>query len=233
MLKPRSAVLVIGSVLVASAAWTLRDSARAPVPQKASEPSPASRQNQTISVVQTAMTESAEIPVFAKAIEELGEMPTTEDRQAARTNTLSAWAETDPRAAFLYLTRHGSGQADTYLSHVYFRQWAARDFTAAFDHAERQPTGAPREELFGALALLVVRANPAEAAAMTEQDMRPGPVRTETAISILHQWALADLERAASWATTFPEGPERERALREIDGLVASFPIQTSAPLKP
>lgn len=147
----------------------------------------------------------------------------SEESQAARANTLSLWAEKDPRAAFLYLKKHDGGRADVHLMLAAFRQWACVDFSAAFDEAEQHPAGLAREELFGALALIVAQASPAEAAAMTERDMGPGPVRTETALSILHHWALADIEQAIVWAATFPRGPERERAIRELEGLSVSF----------
>jgi hypothetical protein len=132
-------------------------------------------------------------------------------------------AENDPRAAFLQLKKQSPGRADDHLALSAFREWAAADFSAAFDEAERHPPGRLREELFGALALVVARSQPAAAAEMTERDMTPGAVRTETAISVLHQWALADLEQAAGWAATFSRGPERERAIRELEGIAVSF----------
>lgn len=147
----------------------------------------------------------------------------SENSAPARAITPPAPSENDPRATFLYLKKQGSGRADTHLALSAFRQWAGENFTAAFDEAESQPPGRLREELFGALALVVAQASPAEAAAMVERDMVPSLVRTETTMSILHLWAHSDLERAAAWAATFPRGPDRERAIRELEGFVASF----------
>jgi hypothetical protein len=147
----------------------------------------------------------------------------SENQDNVRATPAPVPAENDPRATFLYLKKHGSGRADAHLALSAFRQWAGTDFTAAFDEAERHPPGRVREELFGALALVVAQASPSAAAEMTERDMAPGPVRTETALSILHHWAVADLEQAARWAATFPPGPGRERAIRELEGIAVSF----------
>jgi hypothetical protein len=41
--------------------------------------------------------------------------------------------------------------------------------------------------------------------------MAPGERQTEAAISVLHQWALRDLNAATAWTFTFPEGALRQR----------------------
>lgn len=150
-------------------------------------------------------------------------LPDSENRKIVPPSAPPLSAEENPRATFLHLIKHGIGRSDTHRALSAFRQWAGIDFAAAFDEAERQPPGIAREELFGSLALIVAQASPAEAAAMAEQDMVPGPVRMETALSILHQWAVTDLEQAAVWAATFPQGPQRERAIRELEGVAVSF----------
>jgi hypothetical protein len=133
-------------------------------------------------------------------------------------------AETESRAAFLDLKSQVTSEADRYHCGIFFRQWAARDFAAALDCADRQPAGRWREEMFGWLALVVARIDPAEAAMMAERDMQPGPVRNETVIAILHQWAHIDLARAAAWADSFARGPFRDRALDEVAGFMSDVP---------
>ena len=128
------------------------------------------------------------------------------------------------RAAFLHHQTHGTTEADRYRCGIFFRQWAERDFAAALECADSQPAGPWREEMFGWLALVVARLNPAEAATMADRDMKPGPVRNETAIAILHHWARTDLVRAAAWADSFPQGPFRDRALDEVAGFMSDVP---------
>lgn len=130
----------------------------------------------------------------------------------------------EPCAAFLDLKTGVVSEADRYQCGILFRQWAGRDFAAALDCADRQPAGRWREEMFGWLALVVARVDPAEAATMTERDMKPGPVRNETIIAILHQWARIDLARAAAWADSFARGPFRDRALDEVAGFMSDVP---------
>jgi hypothetical protein len=136
----------------------------------------------------------------------------------------TAPAETEPRIVFLDLKAQVVSEADRYHCGIFFRQWAGRDFVAALDCAERQPAGRWREEMFGWLALVIARVDPAEAATMTERDMKPGPVRNETVIAILHQWAHIDLARAAAWADSFARGPFRDRALDEVAGFMSDVP---------
>jgi hypothetical protein len=133
-------------------------------------------------------------------------------------------AETAPCTAFPELKSQAVSEADRYRRGILFRQWAERDFAAALDRADRQPAGPWREEMFGWLAMVLARLNPAEAAMMADRDMKPGPVRNETVISILHLWARTDLVRATAWADSFPQGPFRERALDEVAGFMSDVP---------
>lgn len=141
-----------------------------------------------------------------------------------RTTVLSLVQSSTPaardaaRAAFFNLKTNSSGETDRYRCGILFRQWAELDFTAALECADGQPAGGWREEMFGWLALVIAPLSPAEAAAIADYDMQPGAVRSETAISILHQWAQVDATRAAAWADSFPQGPLRERAFNEVAG---------------
>lgn len=136
----------------------------------------------------------------------------------------SAPAEPEPRIAFLDLKSQAVSAADRYRCGILFRHWADRDFAAALECADRQPAGPWREEMFGWLAMVVARMSPAEAATMADRDMNPGPVRNETVMAILHQWARIDLARAAAWADSFPLGPFRDRALDEVAGFMSDVP---------
>jgi hypothetical protein len=58
-----------------------------------------------------------------------------------------------------------------------------------------------------------------EAAQLIIADLPPGPKQTEAAISVLHKWALQDVDGAAAWAEQFPAGPLRDRALNELSAI--------------
>lgn len=130
--------------------------------------------------------------------------------------SLAALAETDPRAALLAADTTDLGGAAPYIRGNLLQQWAARDFSAALAHADFQPPGAIREEMFGRLALVLAKSLPREAAAIVADDMAPGEIRAEAAISVLHHWLREDPSAAAGWAAAFPPGPLCDRALAEV-----------------
>jgi hypothetical protein len=43
-------------------------------------------------------------------------------------------------------------------------------------------------------------------------------IRDEVMMSVLHQWALRDLETAEAWADSFPDHKLKDRALAESKG---------------
>ena len=153
---------------------------------------------------------------FIAALAVDAKLANADERQTARLNTLVAWSETDPRHAFLYWQAHGSGEATDYLRELLFRRWADDDFMGAIDYAERQSSGNTHEEMMGGLTLALARLSPSGAATMIDQDMTSGPVRTETAASVVHMWALRDIKGASNWAATLPRGPLRDRVLNEV-----------------
>lgn len=211
-------------------AWRAADEALSPPLASSSPAVPRSYVSASFVAAPAAPTSEPERASFADELARASRLPDAGEREAARDNLCAAWAETDPRAAFLHLAGEAvgvageAGAADRHRADQLFRRWAARDVSAAFAHAERQPPGARREVLFGLLALVVAEADPAEAALIAAQDMRPGPERAETVIAVLHQWARRDLPRAADWADSFPRGALRDRALDEIAGFLRDVP---------
>ena len=69
------------------------------------------------------------------------------------------------------------------------------------------------------VAFIGSQSDPVDAARIVAEEMTPGQRQTEAAISVLHQWALRDLDGAATWAFAFPEGALRQRAMDEIKGV--------------
>jgi len=98
-------------------------------------------------------------------------------------------------------------------------QWMERDPVGAFQWVKQQPPGESRDALMARASFVWSKTNPEEAADLVINDMSPGPAQDEAAMSVLHQWALQDLDAAGKWAAVFPEGSLHTRAMQELDGL--------------
>jgi len=132
--------------------------------------------------------------------------------------TLPIIDERTPREAFLSLATSAPEPAASYIRELLFRRWAEAEPAAAVDYAERLPMGGGREALMAALAFVVAKTNPQEAAALATEELADGTSRTETFAAIAHQWALRDAPEAIKWADSLPAGVLRERVRREIAG---------------
>lgn len=115
-------------------------------------------------------------------------------------------------------------------------QWAGQDFRAARKWALGKPAGRERNELIARVAYVWSNLQPAAAAEFVVQEIPPGAVQTEAAISILHQWALRNFAAAATWVDDFPDGEIRDRAVQELAGVREYSSMETaraSAPAGP
>jgi hypothetical protein len=139
-------------------------------------------------------------------------------RQDALEIVCFALAQRDPRRAVdtAIATRLCDTDAGA-LSNL-TAQWASRDFAAAHDWVLLQEAGNWRDELVARVAFAGSQTNPDAAARIVVEEMAPGPTQTEAAISVLHQWALRDLDAASAWASNFPAAIHA-RALAEIEGI--------------
>jgi hypothetical protein len=99
------------------------------------------------------------------------------------------------------------------------QQWATRNYSAALAWAMEYVAGEARDGLIQRIAFVRVQDWPFDAAQLVVQEIPPGPVQDEAAITVLHQWALKDQVGADAWVQRFPEGELRERAERELQGL--------------
>jgi len=70
--------------------------------------------------------------------------------------------------------------------------------------------------------LVLSKTAPRDAAELLLDEIPLGPMQTEAAISIVHQWAICDYHGAAAWVAQFPTGDLRERAAQELAGFAAS-----------
>jgi hypothetical protein len=133
-------------------------------------------------------------------------------------------AQTDPAQA-VTLAEHYAGGCSNLLENL-VHQWADQDEPAARDYALNRPAGEERDRLLGRVAFVLSKENPAEAARLVAEQISPGEIQNEAAISVLHQWLLRDTYSAAAWAQLFSASPIRERALKEAENVsVSAIPV--------
>ena len=155
------------------------------------------------------------------AVEWAAQRPTGEKRDAVLVAACYEIANTNPAEAVALAEKYDMTKNATLANLT--EQWAREDLNAAYTWVMSKPESAERDGLAARVGYVWSSAQPAAAAGFVLQEIPPGPVQTEAAISILHQWALQDMAGAAAWANQFPEGALRERALNEIEG-VQSYP---------
>lgn len=140
--------------------------------------------------------------------------PAGEKRDTVVEMACAQVAESDPARA-VSLAEGYSGGCSNLLENL-VHQWAHQNEPAAYAYAIRQPEGDERDRLLSRVALARSRENPVEAAKLVAEQIGPGEVQNEAAISVLHQWALRDPNAALAWAQLFPE-ESRDRALNEVE----------------
>lgn len=123
-------------------------------------------------------------------------------------------AESDPAGAVLLAERYTTASGN--LLENLIHQWADQNVAKAKFYALSKSCGPDRDRLLSRVALVEAKINPAEAANLVVNSISPGEIQAEAAISVLHQWALADPDAAAAWATLFPDEGLRDRAINEV-----------------
>ncbi len=130
-------------------------------------------------------------------------------------------AQSHPQEAVTLAERFNAG---SYLLENLVQQWAEQDWTAAYTYAAGKPPAEERDRLLMRLAFVRSKENPADAAIIVVEQISPGEIQNEAAISVLHQWFLKAPEAARAWAQLFPPGDLRDRALKEVDPLAPGLP---------
>jgi hypothetical protein len=128
-------------------------------------------------------------------------------------------AESDPAKAVALAEGFALGYGGIQENLV--QQWAAQDAAAAFAHATSKPAGDTRDRLVSRVAFVLSKENPIEAAKIVAEQIAPGEIQHEAALSVLHQWALHDGNAAAEWAQLFSDETLRDRAISEIKRMAA------------
>jgi hypothetical protein len=129
-------------------------------------------------------------------------------------------AETNPAAAVTLADGYGAGCSNV-LENVVM-QWADQDIQAASKWAATKQPGAQRDSLLSRIAFVESKTYPENAAALVAELIPPGPIQNEAAISVLYQWAQQDPNAAMKWAQTFSAGTLRDRAVIEVQNVMAS-----------
>lgn len=151
------------------------------------------------------------------AVEWAARQPADEKRDAILVAACYEIANTNPAEAVALAEKYALIKNATLANLA--EQWARQDLHAVYTWVLAKPASAQRDELAARIGYVWSATEPAAAANFVLQEIPPGPVQTEAAISVLHQWALQDMDGASAWANQFPEGALRERALNEIEGV--------------
>lgn len=144
-----------------------------------------------------------------------------EERDAALNYVCYQVSQSDPEQAIEVATHHGIGGQKGLIQNL-AEQWATKDFSSAGAWASTLSTGEERNQIYMRLALVLSKTAPREAAQLLLDQIAPGAMQAEAAISVLHQWAICDYDGAAAWVARFPAGEIRERAVQELAGFAAS-----------
>ena len=93
-----------------------------------------------------------------------------------------------------------------------------------------EPAGEQRDRLLQRIAFVEAKTDPAEAGRLVSEQMSPGQIQNEAAISVLYQWARQDAAAAQAWAESFPPGDLRDRAINEVKNVSAVSAVSAQAP---
>jgi hypothetical protein len=140
-------------------------------------------------------------------------------------------AQTDTKLAIQTLEQQGlDGDRREIMLGNLAQQWASQDSPAAVAWANNYPLGDQRDKLFMHIALAESQTAPVEAANMVSQQISPGPIQEEAAISVLQQWAAQDMDAATTWVNQFPPSEVYDRSITVLNGIAASVPAADSSP---
>jgi hypothetical protein len=130
-------------------------------------------------------------------------------------------AETNAAAAVVLADTYGA--RCTNVMENLMMQWADRDVEAAYTWAAAKPPGEQRDGLLSRIAFVESKTDPKDAATLVAEQIPAGRIQDEAAISVLYQWALKDPEAAMNWAQSFSAGILHDRAVTEVQNVMASI----------
>ena len=116
----------------------------------------------------------------------------------------------------------GTNNAAQYLLGTVAQIWAEQDLKSATAWALAKPDGEQRDLLLQHIAFAESKTDPVEAARLVAEQMSPGSVQNEAAVTVVYQWAQQDAKAALAWAESFPAGDLRDRAINEVKNVSAT-----------
>jgi hypothetical protein len=129
-------------------------------------------------------------------------------------------AETNAVTAMTLADRYGAGCTNV-LDNI-MAQWADQDLQGAYQWAAGRPPGEQRDSFLGRIAFVESKTDPKDAGRLVAEQIPPGQIQDEAAISVLYQWAQKDPNAAMKWAQSFPAGTLHDRALTEVQNVIGS-----------
>ena len=129
-------------------------------------------------------------------------------------------AQSDPATAVSFAQQLHLDQGPGAVMENLIQQWAGEDASAAYAWVQVQPLGEERDRLMMRIALIWSQTDPANAAQMVARQIAAGAIQNEAAMTVLHQWALRDMQGAIAWAQLYPAGALHDRAINELNGIM-------------
>lgn len=149
--------------------------------------------------------------------------PDEDARNSAVADVCFQVAQADAAQAVEIAERHGLASAPGAVLANLVQQWAGQDLSGAAGWVQQLPAGEQRSQMLERLAYVQAKTEPTAAARLVVEQIPAGPIQDEATMTVVHQWAMRDLDAAAAWIRQFPPGSLRERAERELQG-IASLP---------
>lgn len=140
-------------------------------------------------------------------------------RREALIQQCTQLAHEDPLRAVTLARNYGLDARPGAVIEGIVQTWAEKDVSAACSWTQGLPVSALQDECYKRITFVWAQGRPEEAAQFVIRKMPPGDAQTESAMTVIHQWALHDMAAASAWVRLFPEGDLRTRALHELQGV--------------
>ena len=155
---------------------------------------------------------------FAGAVTWIATLDNFAEQKAAFYDACFAAGEKNPAEAIHAWESFDFKDDDQVMANL-VQSWAGKDLAAAQVWVGARPPSLQRDQAMARIAFVLAQTKPALAANLVIRELPPGPAQTEAIISIIQQWAKADLPGASTWVQQFPLGPLAERAKNELAGI--------------
>lgn len=136
----------------------------------------------------------------------------------------------DAASRLLLRTHPQWGKDDPIALENFVQLWAGADLNSAYDWVHQIPVGPVRERLMARTAFAASQSDPSSAAWLVVEEIPPGPIHEEAVVMVVHQWALQDPDSATAWVDQFPNNSIRDRARRELEGVISYRRAGLAAP---